>query len=48
MPTITRDQVKVPADVMPEARETYIDNYMKATRGTGRLMLLLATRRLST
>lgn len=29
MPTITRDQVKVPADVMPEARETYIDNYMK-------------------
>ena len=39
MPTITRDQVKVPMDVMPEARETYIDNYMKATRGTGRLML---------
>ena len=39
MPTITRDQVRVPADVMPEARETYIDNYMKATRGTGRLML---------
>ena len=39
MPTITRDQVKVPADVMPETRETYIDNYMKATRGTGRLML---------
>ena len=28
MPTITRDQVKVPADVMPEARETYIENYM--------------------
>ena len=27
MPTITRDQVKVPADVMPEARETYIDNW---------------------
>ena len=39
MPTITRDQVKVPADVMPESRETYIANYMKATRGTGRLML---------
>lgn len=39
MPTITRDQVKVPADVMPESRELYIDNYMKATRGTGRLML---------
>ncbi|WP_165248920.1 aldolase [Adlercreutzia sp. ZJ141] len=39
MPTITRDQVRVPADVMPEAREEYIENYMKATRGTGRLML---------
>lgn len=39
MPKITRDQVRVPADVMPESRELYIDNYMKATRGTGRLML---------
>ncbi len=39
MPTITRDQVKVPADVMPESRETYIDNYLSATQGTGRLML---------
>jgi len=39
MPTITREQVKVPVDVMPEAREEYIDNYMKATRNTGRLML---------
>lgn len=39
MPTITRDQVRVPADVMPETRELYIDNYMKATRNTGRLML---------
>lgn len=39
MPTIARDQIKVPADVMPESRETFIDNYMKATRGTGRLML---------
>lgn len=39
MPTITREQVKVPVDVMPEAREEYIENYMKATRGTGRLML---------
>jgi class I fructose-bisphosphate aldolase len=39
MPSITRDQVRVPADVPAEARETYIDNYMKATRGTGRLML---------
>ena len=39
MPQITRNDVHVPADVMPEARETYIDNYMAATRGTGRLML---------
>jgi class I fructose-bisphosphate aldolase len=39
MPSITRDQVRVPADVPAAARETYIDNYMAATRGTGRLML---------
>lgn len=39
MPTLTHDQVRVPVDVMPEARETYIDNYLKATRNTGRLML---------
>ncbi|MBO7701526.1 MAG: aldolase [Eggerthellaceae bacterium] len=39
MPSITRDQVKVPVDVSPEMRDAYIDNYMKATRGTGRLML---------
>jgi len=39
MPSITREQVRVPADVLSEARETYIDNYMAATRGTGRLML---------
>jgi DhnA family fructose-bisphosphate aldolase class Ia len=39
MPQITRDQVRIPADVMPESREIYVDNYMKATRGTGRLML---------
>ena len=39
MPTITRDQVKVPADVAPSMRETYIDNFMKATRNSGRLML---------
>ena len=39
MPQIDREEVRVPADVMPEARETYIDNYMAATRGTGRLML---------
>ena len=39
MPKITRDQVRVPADVMPEFREDYINNYMAATRGSGRLML---------
>ncbi len=39
MPKITKEQVRVPADVMPEFREEYISNYMKATRGTGRLML---------
>ncbi|MBS5477896.1 MAG: aldolase [Coriobacteriia bacterium] len=39
MPKITREDVRVPLDVMPEFRETYIDNYMAATQGTGRLML---------
>ena len=39
MPTITRDQVRVPVDVPAEAREFYIDNYLKATQNTGRLML---------
>ncbi len=39
MPSITPDQVRVPADVPAEAREAYIENYLKATRGTGRLML---------
>jgi len=39
MPTITRDAVRVPADVPAEMRERYIDNYLKATRNTGRLML---------
>ncbi len=39
MPSITRDQVHVPADVPAAAREAYVDNYMAATRGTGRLML---------
>jgi DhnA family fructose-bisphosphate aldolase class Ia len=39
MPKITREQVRVPVDVMPEHREEYVDHYMAATRGTGRLML---------
>jgi fructose-bisphosphate aldolase / 6-deoxy-5-ketofructose 1-phosphate synthase len=39
MPTLSRDQVRVPADVPAAARETYVDNYLKATQNTGRLML---------
>lgn len=39
MPSITRESVRVPADVPAGARDTYIDNYMAATRGSGRLML---------
>ncbi|MDR1713994.1 MAG: hypothetical protein LBR39_07595 [Coriobacteriales bacterium] len=39
MPTIKPDQVAVPLDVLPEARESYIENYLAATRGSGRLML---------
>ncbi len=39
MPKITRDEVLVPVDVAPESHDTYVENYMKATRGTGRLML---------
>ena len=39
MPEVSRDQVRVPADVPADARDVYIDNYLKATRDTGRLML---------
>ncbi len=39
MPSITREEVRIPVDVMPESKDTYVDNYMAATRGTGRLML---------
>lgn len=39
MPKITADQVRVPADVPACSRDAYIENYLKATRGTGRLML---------
>lgn len=39
MPTITAAQVKVPSDVLPESRDAYIENYLAATRNTGRLML---------
>lgn len=39
MPKISREDVRIPMDVMPEFKEVYVDNYMAATRGTGRLML---------
>lgn len=39
MPTITAADVRVPMDVPADSRDEYISNYMKATRGTGRLML---------
>lgn len=39
MPQITADDVRIPADVLPEAREVYVDNYLAATQNTGRLML---------
>lgn len=48
MPKITREEVRVPADVMPEARDEYITNYLKATRETGRLCCSPAIRRSST
>ena len=32
-------KVLIPADVLPEARELYEENYLAATQGTGRLML---------
>lgn len=46
MPKITRGDVRVPADVPADAREAYIDNYMAATRGTGRLMLFAADQKI--
>ena len=39
MPLIHAENVKIPADVLPEAREVYVDNYLAATQNTGRLML---------
>ncbi len=39
MPSISREDVRIPVDVMPESKDTYVDNYINATRGTGRLML---------
>ena len=39
MPVLKREDVRVPADVMPESRSTYVENYLKATQHTGHLML---------
>lgn len=39
MKKITAEDVRVPMDVPAESRETYVSNYLKATRETGRLML---------
>ena len=39
MPTMTRAQVRVPADVPESMRTHYVDNYLAATQNTGRLML---------
>lgn len=36
---LNREDVRVPLGVLPECKETYVDNYLAATRGTGRLML---------
>lgn len=45
MVSINKEEVIVPLDVPRAMRETYINNYMEITRGTGRLMLLQETRR---
>ncbi len=39
MPKITAADVRVPMDVPAASRDTYVDNYLKATQNTGRLML---------
>ncbi|MDR1016586.1 MAG: hypothetical protein LBL67_03865 [Coriobacteriales bacterium] len=39
MPKITAQDVKIPVDVLDDARDLYVENYLKATRASGRLML---------
>jgi fructose-bisphosphate aldolase/6-deoxy-5-ketofructose 1-phosphate synthase len=39
MSEIKKTDVLVPADVPDDARETYLENYLTITRGSGRLML---------
>ncbi len=39
MLTINAEDIKIPVDVLPEAQEIYLENYLAATQNTGRLML---------
>ena len=49
MPKITRDQVKVPADVLADVRETYVDNHIEGNQARAVSCCSRATtRRLST
>ncbi|MCL2529745.1 MAG: aldolase [Coriobacteriia bacterium] len=36
---ISEEDIKIPADVLPEAHQLYRENYLAATQNTGRLML---------
>lgn len=36
---IQAEDIKIPVDVLPEAQEIYVENYLAATQKTGRLML---------
>ncbi len=38
-PTIEKNEINVPLDVLPSMKKEYIENYYNATHGTGRLML---------
>ena len=40
MKPLSKQDVKVPADVPEAAKENYIQNFLQATRGTGKLMLM--------
>lgn len=39
MPKITADDVRVPGNVPPSLRDKYVENFLKITRGSGRLPL---------
>ncbi len=46
MKTLSRDDLRVPADVPSDRKEEYRDNLLAATRGTGRLMLFAGDQKL--